>query len=142
MREQEDDLYQTLCDDQMELFRSNNQLMITQGLLDNINNSIKINVSKIDQICQNIINYEVGETRIDEFQSRVEEEDMIYGEIDKLRSDMCNEIRRKYRNEIKREKILQQLDYFQAEIKFNKEKVDFIASELFSKDKKKVGTLY
>ena len=67
---------------------------------------------------------------------------MIYGEIDKLRSDMCNEIRRKYRNEIKREKISQQLDYFQAEVKFNKEKVDFIASELFSKDKKKVGTLY
>ena len=126
----------------MELFRSNNQLMITQGLLDNINNSIKINVSKIDQICQNIINYEVGETRIDEFQSRVDEEDMICREIEKLRCDMCNEIRRKYRNEIKREKISQQLDYFQAEVKFNKEKVDFIASELFSKDKKKVGTLY
>ena len=119
------------ADMQMNLFHLKNTLIMVESSLDDLNEGIRKLDERIWDICNDILRWETGENQLDVACARIEAEEMIHDKTEELKANIINESRRKYKFDKERQKNLEQLKRYKAEIELAELNLAYLGKNIF-----------
>ena len=119
------------ADMQMNLFHLKNTLSMVESSLDDLNEGIRKLDERIWDICNDILRWETGENQLDVACARIDAEEMINDKIEDLKANIINESRRKYKFDKEKQKNIEQLKRYKAEIELAELNLAYLGKNIF-----------
>ena len=119
------------ADMQMNLFHLKNTLSMVESSLDDLNEGIRKLDERIWDICNDILRWETGGNQLDVACARIDAEEMINDKIDDLKANIINESRRKYKFDKEKQKNIEQLKRYKAEIELAELNLAYLGKDIF-----------